>query len=85
MAQSIGADSPRLGRVLGARSTFRLVLMSNDQMMDQLDYYERRAEQELRLAQRATDARVTAAHYQLACRYLDLLHPETAGPMPSVN
>jgi len=44
---------------------------------DQLDegYLERRAEQELTLAQEATDERAVRAHYQLLGHYLDLLYP----------
>jgi len=42
-----------------------------------LDYFERRAEEELALAQNAADPKAVAAHYELACRYLDLVHPET--------
>lgn len=34
-------------------------------------YYERRAEQELELAQRATDPLVVAAHYRLSELYLE--------------
>ena len=41
---------------------------------DDVAYYEHRAEQELALAQRSSDKRVVAAHYELACRYLDLVH-----------
>lgn len=37
---------------------------------------EDKAERELELAQKATDESVVAAHYELACHYLDLLHPE---------
>lgn len=38
-------------------------------------YLERRAEQEIRLAQRSRDTRVVQIHYQLATAYLDRLHP----------
>ncbi len=46
------------------------------------EYYERRAEQEIELAQRAAHARAVRAHYELASAYLDLIHGETpeAGP-----
>ena len=42
-----------------------------------LDYYERRAEQELELAQRATRPEVVAAHYRLAELYLARLPPQS--------
>lgn len=42
-----------------------------------LDYYERRAEQELELAQRATKPEVVAAHYRLAELYLARLPPQS--------
>jgi hypothetical protein len=42
------------------------------------DYLEARAEEELELARKATDPDAVSAHYELACRYLDLLHPETS-------
>ena len=41
---------------------------------DELDYYERRAEAELELAQRATDSRAVQAHYELASIYLERIH-----------
>ncbi len=37
------------------------------------EYYRKRAEQELRLAQGATDPKVVAAHYQLSQLYLEKL------------
>jgi hypothetical protein len=45
-----------------------------------LHYYERRAEEEIERAQSASDAEAVAAHYELACRYLDLVHPEGQPP-----
>jgi hypothetical protein len=52
---------------------------------DDLTYYEKRAETEIELAQRATHASVVRAHYELATAYLDRIHgdgsqaaPETA-------
>jgi hypothetical protein len=39
-------------------------------------YYERRAEAELELAQRATDSRVVKAHYDLATQYLERIYGE---------
>jgi hypothetical protein len=43
-----------------------------------LAYFERRAEMELELAQRASDARAVQAHYELANFYLDRIHGEPA-------
>jgi hypothetical protein len=40
-------------------------------------YLERRAEDELRLAQQARHQRAVQAHYELASAYLDRLHGET--------
>ena len=39
-----------------------------------LEYYERRAEQEIELAQRAGHVGAVRAHYELASAYLDLIH-----------
>jgi len=44
---------------------------------EELDYYERRAEEEIELAQRAKHARAVQAHYQMASAYLDLIHGDT--------
>jgi hypothetical protein len=41
------------------------------------DYFERRAEDEIRLAQQADHQKVVQAHYELASAYLDRLHGET--------
>jgi hypothetical protein len=43
-------------------------------------YFERRAEQEIQLAQHSNDTRAVQAHYQLASAYLDRIYPE---PEPS--
>ena len=43
---------------------------------DDLAYYERRAEIEIELAQRAAHARAVQAHYELASFYLDRVHGE---------
>lgn len=43
-------------------------------------YFRRRAEQELDLAQRATDGAVVLAHYQLAEAYLERLAPSEGRP-----
>ena len=42
------------------------------------EYLERRAEAKIALAQRATDARVVQAHYQLATHYLDRIYGDEA-------
>ncbi len=49
---------------------------------EEAEYYERRAEAEVALAQQATDRRVVRAHYELAAAYLDLVHgdsPKSSG------
>lgn len=49
---------------------------------EERDYYERRAENEIALAQRAQHQRAVQAHYELAAAYLDLIHgdePRSAG------
>ena len=38
---------------------------------DDAAYFERRAEDQIALAQRSRDARVVRAHYELATQYLD--------------
>ena len=43
---------------------------------EELEYYERRAETEIALAQRALHVRAVQAHYQMASAYLDLIHGE---------
>ena len=44
--------------------------MSNEEV----EYYERRAEAEIALAQKARHKAVVQAHYQLASAYLDRIH-----------
>lgn len=44
---------------------------------EEQDYLERRAEDELLLAQQAKNRRAVQAHYELAAAYLDRLHGET--------
>ena len=44
---------------------------------DELNYYERRAEAEIELAQRARHRRAVQAHYELASAYLDRIHGDT--------
>jgi hypothetical protein len=43
---------------------------------DEADYYQRRAEAEVALAQQARHRRAVQAHYELAAAYLDLVHGE---------
>jgi hypothetical protein len=49
---------------------------------EEIEYYQRRAEAEIALAQRADHARVVQAHYELASAYLDRIHgqPEEEAP-----
>ena len=49
---------------------------------EEWDYYERRAEAEIMLAQAAAHRRAVQAHYELASAYLDRIHgdePRTSG------
>lgn len=49
---------------------------------NELDYYERRAEAEIALAQKAEHEAVVRAHYELASAYLDKIHgdePRSSG------
>ena len=48
---------------------------------DDVAYYERRAEAEIELAQRAKDSRAVQVHYELANHYLERIHQATA-PKP---
>ena len=51
-------------------------------MSDQdLEYFQRRAEQETELAQRAADARAVRVHYELASAYLERVHPHAEPEM----
>ena len=49
---------------------------------EELDYYERRAEAEIQLAQTARHVRAVQAHYQMASAYLDRIHGEAAAAAP---
>ena len=44
---------------------------------EEQDYYQRRAEAEIALAQEARHQAVVRAHYELASAYLDRIHGET--------
>lgn len=52
---------------------------------DDLAYFERRAEQELQLAQQAVDPQVVAAHYRLAELYLERLSTGRAAELVSAG
>ena len=43
---------------------------------NEAEYYEHRAEVQIELAQKATDAKAVKAHYELATAYLDKVHGE---------
>lgn len=45
---------------------------------EELDYLQRRAEQELEMAQRSASPEATAAHYQLAEAYLERMEARKA-------
>ena len=47
---------------------------------DELQYYERRAEAEIALAQQARHKAAVQAHYQLASAYLDRIHGDAPSP-----
>jgi hypothetical protein len=53
-------------------------MTKHDHQSYEQDYFERRAEAELELAQTATHAGAVKAHYELAELYLDIVH----GPGP---
>jgi hypothetical protein len=44
---------------------------------EEADYYQRRAEAEVALAQRASHQAVVRVHYELASAYLDRIHGDT--------
>jgi hypothetical protein len=47
---------------------------------DEADYYQRRAEAEIELAQRAHHVRAVQAHYELASAYLDRIYGDARAP-----
>ncbi|HEY6917539.1 MAG TPA: hypothetical protein VI381_07855 [Allosphingosinicella sp.] len=52
------------------------------------DYYQRRAEAEIALAQKAVSSGAVQAHYDMATAYLDRIYGETeeeGRPDPAVN
>ena len=53
--------------------------------VEDLDYYQERAETQIELAQQASDHRAVRAHYEIASAYLDRIHGDTpkapAGPL----
>jgi len=50
---------------------------------DELDYYERRAEEHIEAAQQSRHAHVVKAHYELASAYLDRIHGDNPKPVPN--
>jgi hypothetical protein len=50
---------------------------------DDAEYFERRAEQEIELAQRARHEGAVSAHYRLASAYLDRIHGDSPRPGPN--
>ena len=51
---------------------------------EEMDYYERRAEAEIELAQRARHVRAVQAHYEMASAYLDRIYGETPASAPNM-
>jgi hypothetical protein len=49
---------------------------------DSVEYYERRAEDHVALAQRALNSQAVQAHYELASAYLDRIYSD-AGDSPA--
>ncbi|HEX8572338.1 MAG TPA: hypothetical protein VF759_06270 [Allosphingosinicella sp.] len=47
---------------------------------EEQEYFERRAEAEIALAQAAAHARAVQAHYELASAYLDRIHGDSPRP-----
>lgn len=50
---------------------------------EEMDYYERRAEAEIEMAQRASHVRAVQAHYEMAAAYLERIYGE--GPASGPN
>ncbi len=50
---------------------------------DDVAYFQRRAEDEIALAQRASSSRAVQAHYSLASAYLDRIHGDTPSSGPN--
>jgi hypothetical protein len=46
-------------------------------------YFQRRAEDEIELAQRASHSKAVQAHYRLASEYLDRIHGEVPQSEPN--
>ena len=51
---------------------------------DEVAYFERRAEAEISLAQKARHARAVKAHYELASAYLDRIHGDSPKSGPNM-
>lgn len=52
---------------------------------DDFDYYHRRAEDQIGLAQQSSDARAVQAHYELASAYLDRIYGDDDGSTVGAN
>jgi hypothetical protein len=55
---------------------------------EEKDYWQRRAEEQIALAQQARHKAVVRAHYELANQYLELIHgdsPRSTGGLFSAN
>lgn len=64
----VGSADQRLGEAGGTAQPANRPLGAR---LDDLEYFQARAEQELEWAQRASHAAVVAVHYELAERYLE--------------
>jgi hypothetical protein len=55
--------------------------------IEELEYYQRRAEEQIELARLASHNRAVQAHYEIATAYLDLVHGDGAASQvaPSDN
>ena len=51
--------------------------------LEDVTYYEQRAQAELELAQRATHANAVRAHFEMATAYLDRIHGAAAHSKPT--
>ena len=49
-------------------------------LVDSVEYYERRAEDHVALAQNSLNSDAVKAHYELASAYLDRIYGETSRP-----
>ena len=49
-----------------------------------MDYFQRRAEAEIELAQRSPNAHAVKAHYEMASAYLDRIYGDSPRPGPNI-